>query len=95
MPSHYPISKIIGNKITYYRKMKGMTLENLSKVVGVSEQQQSRYERGINRINVDRLYQYAKIFDIYLIDFFVFNNKELNEIKTSNTNYLIKDENEK
>ncbi|MBQ0368902.1 helix-turn-helix domain-containing protein, partial [Providencia rettgeri] len=85
MPSHYPISKIIGNKITYYRKMKGMTLENLSKVVGVSEQQQSRYERGINRINVDRLYQYAKIFDIYLIDFFVFNNKELNEIKTSNT----------
>ncbi|ENR5392903.1 helix-turn-helix domain-containing protein [Providencia rettgeri] len=95
MPSHYPISKIIGNKITYYRKRKGMTLENLSKVVGVSEQQQSRYERGINRINVDRLYQYAKIFDIYLIDFFVFNNKELNEIKTSNTNYLIKDENEK
>lgn len=95
MPSHYPISKIIGNKITYYRKMKGMTLENLSKVVGVSEQQQSRYERGINRINVDRLYQYAKIFDIYLIDFFVFNNKELNEIKKSNTNYLIKDENEK
>lgn len=95
MPSHYPISKIIGNKITYYRKMKGMTLENLSKVVGVSEQQQSRYERGINRINVDRLYQYAKVFDINLIDFFVFNNKELNEIKTLNTNYLIKDENEK
>ncbi|CAB5542905.1 helix-turn-helix domain-containing protein [Providencia hangzhouensis] len=75
MPSHYPISKIIGNKITYYRKMKGMTLENLSKVVGVSEQQQSRYERGINRINVDRLYQYAKIFDINIIDFFVFNNR--------------------
>lgn len=95
MPSHYPISKIIGNKITYYRKMKGMTLENLSKVVGVSEQQQSRYERGINRINVDRLYQYAKVFDINLIDFFVFNNKELSEIKTLNTNYLIKDENEK
>ncbi|WOB99967.1 MULTISPECIES: helix-turn-helix domain-containing protein [unclassified Providencia] len=75
MPNYYPISRIIGNKITYYRKMKGMTLENLSKVVGVSEQQQSRYERGINRINVDRLYQYAKIFDINIIDFFVFNNR--------------------
>ncbi len=32
--------------------MKGMTLENLSNM-GVSEQQQSRYERGINRINID------------------------------------------
>ncbi|HEC8327917.1 TPA: helix-turn-helix transcriptional regulator [Providencia rettgeri] len=92
MPSHYPISKIIGNKITYYRKMKGMTLDSLSKVVGVSEQQQSRYERGINRINIDRLYQYAKIFDINLIDFFVFNKNELNEIKISSTDYLIKDE---
>ncbi|WP_449720033.1 helix-turn-helix domain-containing protein [Actinomadura verrucosospora] len=92
MPNYYPISKIIGNKITYYRKMKGMTLDSLSKVVGVSEQQQSRYERGINRINIDRLYQYAKIFDINLIDFFVFNKNELNEIKISSTDYLIKDE---
>lgn len=38
MPNYYLISKIIGNKITYYRKMKGMTLENLSNIVGVSEQ---------------------------------------------------------
>ncbi|MBO1929170.1 helix-turn-helix domain-containing protein [Providencia hangzhouensis] len=69
MPNYYPISKIIGNKITYYRKMKGMTLENLSNIVGVSEQQQSRYERGINRINIDRLYHYSKIFEIDIMAF--------------------------
>lgn len=69
MPNYYPISKIIGNKITYYRKMKGMTLDNLSKIIGVSEQQQSRYERGINRINIDRLNEYARIFKIDIMDF--------------------------
>ncbi|EMX6283853.1 MULTISPECIES: helix-turn-helix domain-containing protein [Providencia] len=90
MPSHYPISKIIGNKITYYRKMKGMTLENLSKVVGVSEQQQSRYERGINRINIDRLYHYSKIFEIDIIDFFIFNSREINEIEYTEEKHLIK-----
>ncbi|HHE6470649.1 TPA: helix-turn-helix domain-containing protein [Providencia rettgeri] len=90
MPSHYPISKIIGNKITYYRKMKGMTLENLSKVVGVSEQQQSRYERGINLINIDRLYHYSKIFEIDIIDFFIFNSREINEIEHTEEKHLIK-----
>ncbi|MEX6038278.1 hypothetical protein [Providencia hangzhouensis] len=47
----------------------------------MSEQQQSRYERGINRINIDRLYHYSKIFEIDIIAFFVFNSKEINEIE--------------
>ncbi|WP_272691621.1 MULTISPECIES: helix-turn-helix domain-containing protein [Providencia] len=80
MPNYYPISKIIGNKITYYRKMKGMTLDNLANMVNVSQQQQSRYERGINRINVDRLYHYSKIFEIDIMAFFMFNSREINEI---------------
>lgn len=81
MPNYYLISKIIGNKITYYRKMKGMTLESLANMVNVSQQQQSRYERGINRINIDRLNLYANIFKIHIMDFFIFNSRELNEIK--------------
>ncbi|EJF7713491.1 MULTISPECIES: helix-turn-helix domain-containing protein [Providencia] len=81
MPNYYPISKIIGNKITYYRKMKGMTLDNLANMVNVSQQQQSRYERGINRINVDRLYHYSKIFEIDIMAFFMFNSREINECR--------------
>lgn len=69
MPEYYPISRIIGKKITYYRKMNGMSLCDISKMIHVSEQQQSRYERGVNRINLDRLQQYARIFSIDLIDF--------------------------
>lgn len=76
MPEYYPVSRIIGNKITYYRKMKGMSLHDLAKIIGVSEQQQSRYERGVNRINLDRLNQYATFFETELINFFNFSNEE-------------------
>lgn len=80
MPEYYPVSRIIGNKITYYRKMKGMSLHELAIIVGVSEQQQSRYERGINRINLDRLNEYANIFGVELEKFFILNEKENQEI---------------
>ncbi|HBO23476.1 helix-turn-helix domain-containing protein [Providencia sp.] len=80
MPDFYPISRVIGHKITYHRKMKGMSLTDLSKVIGVSEQQQSRYERGINRINLDKLNKYAKVFNIKLSSFFILDDKESDEI---------------
>lgn len=81
MSSHYPVSKIIGHKITYYRKMNGMTLNQLAKIIGVSEQQQSRYEHGINRINLDRLNQYAIIFNVNILNFFEFNHIEKEHLK--------------
>ena len=81
MPEYYPISRIIGKKITYYRKMNGMSLCDISKMIHVSEQQQSRYERGVNRINLDRLQQYARIFSIDLIDFFDLNEHDTENIK--------------
>lgn len=75
MPEYYPISRIIGKKITYYRKMNGVTLQKLADTIGVSKQQQSRYERGVNRINLDRLAQYANYFDIDLNRLLDINDK--------------------
>lgn len=68
MRKDYPISKLVGHKITYYRKMKGISLATLSKNIGISEQQQSRYERGVNRINLERLSQYVNYFDLQFKD---------------------------
>ncbi|MDL5166315.1 helix-turn-helix transcriptional regulator [Proteus faecis] len=82
MINRYPVSKAIGKKITYYRKMKGISLNELAELIGVSQQQQSRYERGVNRINLDRLNQYAEIFDIHIKDFFILDEKDDHEIKT-------------
>ncbi|MBQ0369121.1 helix-turn-helix transcriptional regulator, partial [Providencia rettgeri] len=49
----YSRSHLIGKKILYYRKMKGISINEISKVIGISPQQQSRYERGINRLTLD------------------------------------------
>ncbi|MEY2343608.1 helix-turn-helix domain-containing protein [Proteus mirabilis] len=57
-------------KIAYYRRVNGLTLSELAKKIGISQQQQSRYERGINRVSLDRLYQYACFFGISLSDLF-------------------------
>ncbi|HCH7936825.1 MULTISPECIES: helix-turn-helix domain-containing protein [Providencia] len=81
MSNYYPISKIVGSKITYYRKMNGMTLNQIANIIGVSEQQQSRYEHGINRINLDRLNQYAETFNISILEFFIFTEIEKEYIK--------------
>ncbi|WP_193016396.1 helix-turn-helix domain-containing protein [Proteus sp. FME41] len=78
----YPASKIIGKKIAYYRTMNGLTLSELAEIIGISQQQQSRYERGINRVSLDRLYQYARAFDICLSQFFILDEEEKKEMKT-------------
>lgn len=70
MSNYYPVSAVIGNKIKSLRKNKGLSLTALAKTVGISEQQQLRYERGNNRISIDRLKQYSNYFDINIIYFF-------------------------
>ncbi|MBX7019659.1 XRE family transcriptional regulator, partial [Providencia rettgeri] len=64
-----------------YRKMNGMTLNQIANIIGVSEQQQSRYEHGINRINLGRLNQYAETFNISILEFFIFTEIEKEYIK--------------
>ncbi|AXH63187.1 MULTISPECIES: helix-turn-helix domain-containing protein [Providencia] len=84
MSNYYPVSAVIGNKIKSLRKNKGLSLVTLAKTVGISEQQQLRYERGNNRISVDRLKQYSNYFDINISYFFSFSEDEKIKIKNGN-----------
>ena len=81
MTHGYPVSEVIGNKIKLMRKERGLSLLNVAKEIGISEQQQLRYERGINRISIDRLKQYATFFKINLTLFFLFNEMDNEKIK--------------
>ncbi|MEX9949432.1 helix-turn-helix domain-containing protein [Providencia alcalifaciens] len=74
MNKNYPISTLVGSKIIYYRKMYGITLRELANTIGISEQQQSRYERGVNRINLERLWQYANYFNVDIQVFLEINS---------------------
>ncbi|HFF1654767.1 TPA: helix-turn-helix domain-containing protein [Providencia rettgeri] len=78
MQKNYPASKLVGRKITYHRKMKGIPLSKIANDFGISEQQQSRYERGINRINLDRLAQYVNYFEVNFYD--LLSDKDIKEL---------------
>ncbi|SUC19520.1 transcriptional regulator [Proteus vulgaris] len=64
----YPVSVLIGKKIHCIRKEKGITGDKLARMLNISQQQVSRYERGINQITVDCLFKISEILDVELIE---------------------------
>ncbi|WP_331275406.1 helix-turn-helix transcriptional regulator [Proteus mirabilis] len=52
------------------RQRNSMTGAELGKLLNISQQQISRYERGINKIPIDILFHILNIFDISISDFF-------------------------
>lgn len=81
MPRCYPVSEVIGHKLRSLRKEQGLSLINVAQEIGISEQQQLRYERGINRISIDRLKQYSDFFEVNIILFFHFSENDKEKIK--------------
>lgn len=56
-------SKIVGARIRTLRKDRNMSIQQLSKLLGISQQHQSRHELGEMRIHVDTLYSISQILD--------------------------------
>lgn len=65
-----PGYKKTGQLVKEYRKVKGMSQMELAEVIGVSYQQVQKYEKGTNRISVDRLKQIANALDVPINEFF-------------------------
>lgn len=53
------IDQLIGKRIQIRRKELKLSAEKLSEYINISQQQLSRYERGINKINVSHLVNIA------------------------------------
>lgn len=64
------ISLIVGRKIRELRLHHSLTTRQLAHSAGISQQQMSRYERGVNRIHVDVLYSLSLVFGCKINDFF-------------------------
>lgn len=56
----------IGQRIRYYRKLRGLSMDQLAEAIGVSFQQVQKYERGLNRISFERLYRLSTVFEVPL-----------------------------
>jgi len=82
----------IGEKIRFFRKQKGLTLMQLAEKVGVSFQQIQKYEKGYDRICVERLQQIAQAIGIPISYFFTnFNEVYYVQEKTSSYDLIPKE----
>ncbi|WP_307730227.1 helix-turn-helix domain-containing protein [Proteus mirabilis] len=58
------------NLMIFTKIIRGFIRAELGKLLNISQQQISRYERGINKIPIDILFHILNIFDISISDFF-------------------------
>ena len=58
------INFIVGQNIRDLRHRNGLTTKMLAKMLGVSQQQLSRYERGVNKIDVSVVFKIISIFHV-------------------------------
>ncbi|MEE6075900.1 helix-turn-helix domain-containing protein [Avibacterium avium] len=79
------VDMAIGKKIQQRRKELGFTAENLAEQIGVSQQQFSRYERGVTKINVSHLVNIAVILNTPISWFFA-------DVKSENLTFSLQDE---
>lgn len=66
----HDVNIVIGRQIMLLRKAQGLTGQALAKKLGISQQQVSRYERGICKIDTDTLMILLMYFDASLELFF-------------------------
>lgn len=54
------VDRHVGARIRERRIMLGMTQQQLAGEIGITYQQEHKYERGVNRVSASRLYQIAQ-----------------------------------
>jgi transcriptional regulator with XRE-family HTH domain len=62
--------RTIGQRIRDRREATGLSIDELSKFLGLSNTQVQKYETGVNRVGASRLNEIARILDVPLMWFF-------------------------
>ena len=68
-----PVDIHVGGRIRLRRTLLGMSQEKLGKAIGLTFQQVQKYERGTNRVGSSRLFQLAKVLNVPVSFFRIFN----------------------
>lgn len=74
--SPHPVDVYAGQRLRTRRLLLGMSQGELADRAGITFQQVQKYERGINRISLSRLYELAQILEIPVTYFFDGYNDE-------------------
>lgn len=65
-----PVDMNAGAILRALRAWRGLSQEELGKIVGVTFQQIQKYEKGINRMSASALYRLSRALDVSVIEFF-------------------------
>ncbi len=68
--AYNPIDVHVGARLRARRTLLGMSQTALGAAMGISFQQQQKYESGSNRISASRLYELSKLLDVDIGYFF-------------------------
>lgn len=60
----------IGLKIREFRLQAGYTQERLAEALGITFQQVQKYERGVTKVNLEKLQQIAEVLKLPVASFF-------------------------
>lgn len=60
----------VGKRLRLRRTMMGLSQEALAKSVGITFQQVQKYEKGVNAMNANRLYEFSQFMHIPIAYFF-------------------------
>ncbi len=68
--SPHPVDAHVGRRVRIRRVMREMSQTNLAEKLGLTFQQQQKYESGANRISASRLWAIAQILNVPVTYFF-------------------------
>lgn len=66
----HPVDNYVGRRIRERRTALGLTQADLAKQIGVTYQQQHKYEHGVNRVSASKLYEIAQALGVEIGFFF-------------------------
>lgn len=76
------ITRCVGRNIRILRQSEGLTTRTLAKEMNISQQQLSRYERGVNKIDVSLVFRLHLFFNV---SFDVFFNEVYGDVESNFT----------
>ena len=74
----HPVDKYVGNRLRKRRSVLGLSQEEIGNRTGITFQQVQKYEKGLNRIAISRLYEFSKILEV-TVDWFLEGFEEQKE----------------
>jgi len=78
----------IGNRIEFFRKARGITLEELASSISVSRSSISNVEKGRHRLDIVKLLKVAKRLDVGLLDIVPEDNSSITNLRYADREHL-------